>query len=102
MSDAVKRLYTLSRHLCKSASQYALDCQFKNDKTEKLELKAKSDELTAKASTIIAVMWIAIKDELMLWGESNVGIRTGFKVITFESNQSGLPPFLQQLFGGEL
>lgn len=101
MSDAVRRLYTLGRMLRKNASQLALDCHYCSDKTKRVELEARTSELTAKAQAIIDIMWIAIKDELSLWGE-NVGIRIGFKVVTSSESPNGMPPFLRRLLGGEL
>lgn len=100
MSDMSKRLLTLGRLLEKEAYQSQLDAHYCNNKAKKLELEAKGTELQAKATVLKGLMWIGIKDEFGLWGESVIEIRTGFKVVTKLSSEDDLPPFIRRILGG--
>ena len=97
MSDMSKRLFTLAQLLEKAGSQSKLDAQYCNDKMERLELMARTNEFLSKAETIRALMWIGIKDEFKLWN-AGIGVRVGFKVVTQPEDENDMPPFLRHLF----
>ena len=99
MSDITRRLFTLSLFLEKNARQAGLDARYCADKTERLELRAKSQECMEKAKLIADLMWISIKDEFGLWGKP-VGVRAGYKVVIMPEPEDGMPPFFRGFFGG--
>jgi len=98
MPDTSKQLYTLGRLLEKDANQYHLDANYCNDKVTKSELEAKAHEFMSKATTIKELMWIGIRDEFGLWGV-NIGVRTGFKVVTSPDTGNDIPPIIRGLLG---
>jgi hypothetical protein len=84
MSYTMKRLFTLSRILEKEADQLMLTRKYCANKEMKLELEAKINQYRTKAEFVKLAAWISVKDELGLW-HKNVGVRFGFKVVTFEA-----------------
>lgn len=98
MSEMARRLYTLSRLLAKDANQFNLDAHFCNDKVKKSELVAKSLEFVAKATVIQELVWIGIRDDLGIWDEP-IGVRMGFKVVTYPETGDDMPPFIKRIMG---
>ena len=99
MPDMARRLFSLGRLLEKDGVQCQIDAHYCNDKVKKLELEARCQELKAKSSVLMELMWIGIRDELGLWNE-NVGVRSGFKVVMRPDTGGDMPPFLKRLLGG--
>ena len=97
MPEMSKKLFTLGILLEKDANQHMLDSKYCMDKSKKLELEAKAQELAIKCSVVKALVWIDIRDTLGLWG-TNLGVRCGFKVVTYPNQNDNMPPFLKRLF----
>jgi hypothetical protein len=98
MSEGLKRLYTLWMGTAQQAAHLKVDAGYApNDETT-----ARADELGEKAEALGRIFWIAVKDELHLWGKPvAVGVRKGFVIISYQSGRpEDLPPFLRQMFGG--
>ena len=99
MSDICKRLYTLHCQLERIAGQSSLDANYCNDKMEKKRLEAKACECVEKAGTMMAIMWIAIRDEFEIWNRY-IGIRIAYKVVTCPEHEGRqMPPLLRDLLG---
>lgn len=97
MSDMSKRLFTLAQSLDKAGNQCKLDAQYCPNKTERMELAAKTNEFLSKAETLRTLMWIGIKDEYGLWN-APIGVRIGFKIVTTPTDEDDMPPFLKGFF----
>jgi hypothetical protein len=97
MSQTARQLFTLSRMLEREADQLTVAHKYCASKSMKSELEGKIDQYKAKSQLLKGAVWISLKDEHKLWGE-NVGIRAGFKVVTFEDANSSDNPW-GRLFG---
>jgi len=100
MSDMDKRLWTLSKALERSSNQYQLDAKYAF-KEQRDELVAKARELGAKSNILIGLMWTSIRDELELWGERNIGVRAGFKIVVAPDIDGDMPPFIKRMMLGD-
>jgi len=98
MSDLCKRLWTLGKSMEKEAMQHHLDSHYCNDKVKRSELQTKENELAAKSEVLKSLMWIAIKDELGLWGKG-IGVRPEFKVVTMPDISDDIPPIIKRFLG---
>jgi hypothetical protein len=97
MSDATKRLFTLCCWLEKEADQAILDRKYCT-KSDEERLDIKINQCKVRASFIRTAMWISIKDELGLWN-SNIGIRSGFKVVTMEDSEGDIGNIMRRMLG---
>lgn len=103
MSIDLKRIYTRWRILFESADRAILEAKYSRKKEQQKELIARALELHEKAEAMEKIFWISIKDEFGLWGlidndENSVGVRKGFKVVSFKQDPSeALRDFLRGL-----
>ncbi len=99
LSLELRKLYTVWKNLGKSAGALENELHWGAPDPDKF---AKVHELKTKASYINGLLWIAIMDDLHLWGlKESLAIRTGWKVISRPAQE--IPPFfrfLQDLGGG--
>ena len=100
MSEDCKRLWTLHILLEKVSQQYRLDAHYCRDEAEKEKLETKAVECAEKAHAMLAIMWIAIRDEFEIWNRT-IGIRVGYKVVTNSEPSNDMPPSIKRLLGLE-
>ncbi|HLD06276.1 MAG TPA: hypothetical protein VJC16_01955 [Candidatus Nanoarchaeia archaeon] len=60
----------------------------------------KSSELSLKADTLMQIFWTSLKDALGLWEKDAIGIRKGWKVVSFENEEK--PDMPRIILGGIL
>jgi len=95
VSEELKKTWTLSRSFKKSAE--LLEVQMKYTKASEEE-RGKFVELMYKARALEMIFWIAVHDELQLWGHpERCALRIGWQVVEYKQVES---PF-KFLFGNE-
>ena len=90
MSTSLKQLFTLWMSTERAAAETMLDIKYSGVTAEK---KAKMGEMREKANALQSIFWIAVKDELSLWGGDTIGARTGYQIVEFKAPPE--PPFMK-------
>lgn len=96
----LKRLYTLWMRAEKEVHQLMFNLRFsENPLTDLEEVKGKLKKLEDESETLKAIFWTSLREEHNLWDCPGVGIRRGWKVVSFEDEEPQLPPGFKGMFG---
>ena len=92
LSDNLKKLWTLSRSVKKSAELLSIELKYKQ---ADVESAGEVSESLTKARALELIFWVEVFDELKMWGHPDQpGLRAGWQVVEYK-RESTFP----QLFG---
>jgi hypothetical protein len=90
ISDDLKKIWTLSRTLKKSAELMEVESKYSKASPQD---RGKIAESMSKARALECIFWIGVIDELHLWGHpEHTELRVGWQVVEFK------PPELPMIF----
>lgn len=90
VDDDSKRLYALAQRYRRKSEEAAVAARYATTKGEMEELAERAMMLQSKASTILDVFWISLKDAHDLWEKPCVGIRVGWRVVWSENQTASI------------
>ena len=97
----LQKLYALGRRLIAESERLLIDARAARSREEMGELVSRAKEFNEKGELIVSIFWASIRDSFRLWDKPSIGIREGWQVVWSDEDTS-LPSFLRDLFGGSL
>ena len=97
----LQKFYVFGRRLIAESERLLIDAREARSREERGELVSRAQELNDKGHLIVNIFWASIKDSFRLWDKSSIGIREEWQVVWSDQDTS-LPLFLRDLFGGSL
>jgi hypothetical protein len=92
-----KKLWTYFATLEEKATRMLTDARYlRGDIDKRVELVAKASEMRAKAEMARGILFLNLRDKYKIWNPTlGVGIRKGWKVVSFKSNSNPLLDLLK-------
>ena len=95
-----RKLWILYTLWMKMSMENMVEAQFCGDKKQSEVLMTRAKSLAVKSKLLSEVFWVSVNDSLELWEHNvNVGVRSGWKVVTIPPKVSQTTLSLLDLFG---
>lgn len=92
----IRKMWTYFLHLEEKATRLLVDARFSKKVAERETLLKHSYELKAKAELVHSILFLSLRDMFSIWNPTlGLGIRAGWKVVTFKSKTSSFLDFLK-------
>ncbi len=91
-----QKLYLLAMRWEKAAAECAIAARFARQQEDKQRFNARGVSFLHKACLIKEGFWIELRDTFHLW-EQSVGIRDGWKVVSFEAPTNSILAALETI-----
>lgn len=98
----VRKAFALDRYYARECKRHKVEREFESaDESKNHDNGCRYMEMTYKKDLLHEILWAAIRGDMNLWADHNVGLREGWIVVRSKAEpQDQIRNMIQGLFGG--